>query len=163
MPAQVSPSDITFIAAWIDDGCPETDGASNAVASKENHQRSWLRPVRSDTACVGLGDALHTVSKHCSEDQDSVNGLKSEEVSTRRRQNGRAAKRWPACIQIRYYDNAVLTTGHAFILIHASMAGAVLPGTAFISISSNRLCRIMIPVIFALWCWTDYSMSIAMR
>ncbi|HNP26312.1 MAG TPA: tyrosinase family protein [Nitrosomonas sp.] len=78
----VSLSDIDFIAAWIDDGCPETDdiqaGVDSAVSAK--------RAVQSGASMLALarGDALHTVStQHCNAISEEVRGLKvRKEVST---------------------------------------------------------------------------------
>lgn len=81
----VSPADITFIAAWIDDGCPETDDAGSRVKS-DNVVLAHDGAVLSSATLRALarGDALHTVSKqHSSEISNAVQGLQvRKEVST---------------------------------------------------------------------------------
>lgn len=91
---EVSPSEISFIAAWIDDGCPETDEPKNTAdktASDNVSATAWEGFRRADLPgdgatplALAMGDALHTVSKkHCCDNSEDVNGLKvRKEVST---------------------------------------------------------------------------------
>ncbi len=107
---EVSPSDITFIAAWIDDGCPETDAdtKSDAVVSKTTSTGQGTAPGAGATPlALAMGDALHTVShRHCNEDRDSVNGLKvRKEVSTLNEDELNALREALACMYT--YDSHI--------------------------------------------------------
>ncbi|SET02241.1 tyrosinase [Nitrosomonas marina] len=81
----VSPSDIDFIAAWIDDGCLESDDLQdNPEESTGPQMRFGLTQSGASILALAKGDALHTVStKHCNAISDDVQGLKiRKEVST---------------------------------------------------------------------------------
>ncbi|MCW5618327.1 MAG: tyrosinase family protein, partial [Nitrosomonas sp.] len=81
----VSPADITFIAAWLDDGCPETDDTDNPVKSGNvvlAHDGTVLSSAT--LRALARGDARHTVSsRHPSEISDAMQGVKvRKEVSS---------------------------------------------------------------------------------
>lgn len=82
----ISSSDIDFIAAWIDDGCPETDDVVQGSAKENGETQMRYGTVQAGASMLALarGDALHTVStKHCNTISDDVQSLKvRKEVST---------------------------------------------------------------------------------